>query len=588
MTTDFEIEEVFDEDVEPISGTADGKTRSADFMASREVENGYNNNAYLPKPGYQINWTAEKIKEYKKCKKDPVYFAEKYFTILTADGDEEFIKLYDFQKEAITASKTNRRLILCTSRQIGKTTVATVIILHFALFNSGKRVALLANKGDQAREILERIQLAFEMLPDFLKVGIKEWNKGSVVFENRSKIVAAATSSSAIRGKSQSMVYIDETAFVENWAAFSASVLPTLSSGKKSKTIFTSTPNGLNHFHKYWIGANRDKSDPTWNGYYAIEVPWWKIPDRDEVWKQEILASIDFDYQKFAVEFCCEFLGSSDTLISGSKLKELVHINPIKEQDGLRIFDTPEEGKTYAMVCDVAHGKGLDFSAFHVVDITEMPYKQVACYSNNMVTPVDYGELIFRVAKTYNEAHVLIESNDIGGQICNMIYNDFGYENVLFTINKGRAGKQLYGPTSKGEIGVKTTKTVKSTGCSIFKMILEADQLIIRDHTTINEISTFSKKGTSYEAEQGCNDDLVMGLVLFGWMSDQKFFKHLTDIDTLNTLKRQSEEELKAKLNSLDFIFSDGLKDQQRVPDEFVDSDGDVWYATESSWNNLI
>lgn len=278
------------------------------------VESGYNGNPNLPKAGYKVKWTPEKLKEWKRCKADPLYFAENYFYILTLDGGEEKINLYDFQKEAIEYYKKYKKMIVCTSRQVGKTTIATVIILHYALFFPAKRIALLANKGDAAREIMERIQMAFEMLPDFLKIGVKEWSKGTVILENKSKIVASATSGSAIRGRSQNMVYIDETAFVEGWDSFSASVLPTLSSGKKTKIIFTSTPNGLNHFYKYWESAKKGVGDPEWNGYMPIEVPWHKIPGRDEEWKQQILADIGFDLEKFEQEYCCVAKGSMITI----------------------------------------------------------------------------------------------------------------------------------------------------------------------------------------------------------------------------------------------------------------------------------
>lgn len=536
--------------------------------AGREVEAGYNGNNLLPKVGHKVQWDAHKLREYKKCAKDPVYFAEKYFTILTADGDEELINLYDFQKESIRAYLTHRKQIVCTSRQIGKTTVATVIILHFALFNKGKRIALLANKGDQAREILDRIQMAFEMLPDFLKVGVREWNKGTVLLENRSKIVATATSGSAIRGKTQSLVYIDETAFVEDWERFSASVLPTLSSGKKSKTIFTSTPNGLNHFHKYWVNANRDHSDPNWNNFYAIEVPWYKVPGRDEQWKQEILATIDFDMDKFRVEYECEFQGSSGTLIAGSKLKQLVHRDPVLSHEDFHQFERAIEGRVYTLIADVARGKGLDYSAFHVIDITNMPYRQVAVYHSNIVSPTDYASVIHGVARVYNNASILVEVNDIGAQVSETIWMDFEYENVLCTMNAGRSGKRITNGGGKGvDYGIRTSTSVKSTGCSMLKMLVEQDQLIVNHHGTIQELSTFSQKGKSFEAEHGCHDDLVMGLVLFGWLTTQNYFKDLTEINTLYKLREKSDDELLEDLTPFGLIY-DGLED---------DDDDDFW-----------
>lgn len=533
-----------------------------------DVEKGYNGNPNLPKVGYKIKWTKEKLDIYKRCAEDPVYFAENFFYILTVDGGEEKIQLYDFQKEAIQAYKHHRKLILCTSRQVGKTTVATAIILHYALFSSSKRIALLANKGDAAREIMERIQMAFEMLPDFLKIGVKEWNKGSVILENRSKIVASATSGSAIRGKSQNMLYIDETAFVEGWDSFSASVLPTLSSGKHTKTIFTSTPNGLNHFHKYWNDANKPRDSDEWNGFIPIEVPWHLVPGRDEAWKKQTLADISFDMEKFNQEYCCEFLGSSGTLINGATLKSLVHKYPIAEHEGFSQYFKPVPGHAYAIIVDVARGKGLDYSAFQVIDITSMPYQQVGVFRSNIINTSDYSGVIYRVAMGYNEAMVLVEVNDIGAEVSGMIFNDYEYENLLFTESGGRSGKRISGGGKNADPGIRTTKTVKSIGCSILKMLVEQQQLIINDHNSIQELSTFSKKGTSYEAEFGAHDDLVMGLVLFGWLTTQNFFKEMTDINTVYKLREKDEDQLMNELTPFGLVY-DGVNEYGESSSDF-------------------
>ena len=259
---------------------------------------GYNGNHNLPKANTRHNWSQAMVDEYKKCKNDPVYFAETYFKIVHVDHGLIPFKLYDYQKEAVLASMKNRKLVINASRQCGKTSVATVIILHYALFNDNKKVALLANKADMAQEILSRIQLAYEYLPHWLKCGVSEWNKRRIEFDNGTIIMAAASSSSSIRGQSVSMLYIDENAFVEHWDEFSASVMPTLSSGKETKMIFTSTPNGLNHFFHYCDGAKKKT-----NGFYYIEVPWTKVPGRDEKWKNEVLGSINHDLQKFEVEY---------------------------------------------------------------------------------------------------------------------------------------------------------------------------------------------------------------------------------------------------------------------------------------------
>jgi len=524
----------------------------------------YNGNVSLKKKGIPIQWTEDKVQEYIKCSKDPIYFAEKYINIVHVDHGLIPISLYNYQREIIKKITKNRRVTVVTSRQAGKTTTAVCVILHFVIFNDHKLVALLANKGDSAREILDRIKTAYEALPKWLQQGVIEWNKGSVEFENGSKILAGATSSSAIRGKSVSLLYIDETAFVENWDEFFASVFPTISSGKTTKILLTSTPNGLNHFYKTCEGARNET-----NGYQFVEVSWQAVPGRDLEWKNETLAAMDWDYEKFSQEYECQFLGSSGTLISGSKLKTLTSKTPIKENLGLKIYEEAEKDASYICVADVSRGKGLDYSAFHVINVTKLPYKQVCTFRSNLITPVEYTEVIYRAIKNYNNASVMVEINDIGGQVADLLYYEFEYENVLYTENAGRSGKRIssgFGTAHKDR-GIRTTMSVKSIGCSILKLLIEQDQLLINDFETIKELSTFSKKGVSYTAESGCHDDLVMGLVLFAWISDQQFFKELTDIQTLKYLREKSEEQIEEEM--LPFGFKDdGLDDEIELQKE--------------------
>lgn len=534
-----------------------------------QIDKGYNGNTNLKRKGTQVQFTADMVQEWIKCANDPIYFAEKYIKIVHVDHGLIPIVMYDYQKEIALAITNNRRVTVNTSRQAGKTTTAVAIILHYALFNDHKTVALLANKGDAAREILDRIKIAYEALPKWMQQGVEEWNKGSVEFENSCKIIAAATSSSAIRGKSISFLYIDETAFVENWDEFFASVFPTVSSGNTTKILFTSTPNGLNHFYKTCEGAKEveDGNVAGKNGYIYIEVPWYKVPGRDEKWKNETLAAMDFDLQKFSQEFECAFLGSSGTLIEGSKLKALVIKNPINEKDGLSQYVAPMEGHTYVAIVDVSRGKGLDYSAFSVIDVTKMPYRQVVSYRNNFVTPVDYAEIIHRVTTAYNSAFILVEVNDIGGQVSDILHFDFEVETLLFTESAGRTGKRISGGFGTNvDKGIRTTKSVKAVGCNILKLLIEQDQLIINDFNTINELSTFSRKGQSYEAESGCHDDLVMGLVLFSWLSDQTFFKDMTDINTLMKLRQKSEEEIMEDLIPFGYHVDDFEEDTSGKP----------------------
>jgi hypothetical protein len=512
------------------------------------IENtkGYNGNKFLPKSGVKHNWTPAMVLEYKKCMEDPIYFAEKYIKIVHVDHGLIPIRLYDYQKEIITNTFECRNNIVCTSRQAGKTTTACVIILHYIIFNTYKTVALLANKGDSAREILDRIKTSFESLPDWLKPGVEEWNKGSVQFENGCKILAGATSSSSIRGKSVAYLYIDETAFCEHWDEFYTSVYPTLSSGKETKLLFTSTPNGLNHFHAFWEGAQAE--GVAWNGFKSVEVAWDRVPGRDEKWKEDTLKSMNYDTEKFAQEFECSFIGSSGTLIAGWKLKLMKPKYPLfSSKEGLVQYEEPFGKNKYAIVVDVSRGKGIDYSAFQVIDVTTAKYQQVCVFRSNQILPYDYAQIVYRVAKTYNQAHVLVEVNDIGAQVADILWEDLEYDNILFTESNGRAGKKIstgFGRKGSRDQGIRTTKTVKAVGCSMLKMMVESDKLTINDKATIDELNRFSKKGNSWEAEEGFHDDLVMGLVLFGWLADQNFFKEETGINIVTELQEKDEEEM--------------------------------------------
>lgn len=511
---------------------------------------GYLGNSHLKKVQEEIEWTGDLIKEYMKCAKDPVYFAKEYIKIVHVDKGLVPFDMYDYQKEIVRKITDNRRLAVLTARQSGKTTTAVAVILHYILFNEFKTVAILANKGDASREVMARVKLAYEALPKWLQQGIEEWNKGNIALENGCQVLAGTTSSSAIRGKSVNFLYLDEVAFIEGYDEFFASVYPTISSGESTKLLMTSTPNGLNHFWKTCQGAK----DGT-NGYEYEEVMWYDVPGRDEKWRLETIEALDHDEEKFNQEYCCQFLGSSGTLINGQKLKELASQQVLFESDGLKQYERPESGRNYTMTVDVARGKGLDYSCFSVIDTTDMPYKQVAVYRDNLIGPIDFASIIYRVGRIYNEAAVLIEVNDIGEQVADVLNLDYGYENLLYTTNNGRSGKMLTGGFGKkADNGIRTTKMVKATGCSMLKMLVEQNQLIIRDENTIEELKRFSKKANSFQAESGFHDDLVMNLVLFAWMVEQPYFKDMTDINTLIKLREKTEEQIEEELLPFGFI----------------------------------
>jgi hypothetical protein len=511
----------------------------------------YNGNPNLKRSQQKIQFTPDMVQEWLKCSQDPVYFTETYMKIISIDKGLISFKLYDYQKEMLRSMKDNRYTIIATARQAGKSTTTCAFILWYVLFHGEKTVALLANKGETAREILGRIQLAFQHLPKWLQQGVKEWNKGSFELENNSRVIASSTSSDNIRGYSINLLFIDEAAFIENWDSFFTSVYPTISSGKDSKIVLVSTPNGLNHFYSIWVNASEKR-----NQYEALKVMWHDVPGRDEKWRVETLSGMNFDTQKFEQEYCVEFMGSSGTLISGWKLKELVHLNTLHQNEGLYVYRQPEAGHSYVLVADVSRGKGLDYSAFQLIDVTTMPYQQVAIYRNNNVTPYDFATTINQIGRIYNKAAVLVEINDIGESVSVTLHNELEYENVLFTENAGRSGKRIttgFGGSSIDK-GIRTTKVVKAVGCSMLKLLVEQNQLVINDFNTIAELGTFSKKANSFEAESGHHDDLVMCLVLFGWLTDQQYFKEYTNINTLMKLRDKTDEDIENDLIPFGFV----------------------------------
>jgi hypothetical protein len=545
------------------------------------MHRGYLGNALLKRVNTQINWSAEQVQEFMKCADDPIYFTEKYVKIIHVDRGLIGFELYDWQKEMFEAMTEERYSAFVVARQGGKSVAVGAWLLWFILFHQNVSIGLLANKGDTAREILGRIQRSYQHLPGWIQHGVIEWRKGSFELENGSRIIAAATSSDNVRGYTFNIVYLDEVAHVENYEEFFASVFPTISSGMSTKIIQTSTPFGLNHFYKTVELGKRPKDSPEYNGYRIIEVPWNKIPGRNEEWKEKTLMGLNYDYEKFDQEYGIQFMGSSGTLISGWKLKELLFKVPIYEnKEGLKQYTRPEPNHHYVIVADTSEGKGQNYSAFQCIDITTMPYDQVCTFRNNLITPMDFASIIHSTARLYNDAHVLPEVTTLGEQVGNALLFDFSYEGLLMTVNQGRFGKKLVAGfgTPKNDKGVRTTKLVKAVGCSMLKLLLEQNQLMINDHATIEELSRFSKKGSSYEAEPGSTDDLTMCLVLFGWMTNQVLFKELSSIHTLDKLREIDEEQIQQDMIPFGFIV-DGKDEEEPIP-----GPNWLWRKVEPDW----
>ena len=535
-------------------------------------ENVYLGNPNLKKANTAIEFTKDQIEEFIKCKDDPVYFARNYIRIVSLDEGLVPFEPYKFQEKLISRFHKNRFNICMMPRQTGKSTTSVSYLLHFIVFNDSVNVGILANKASTARELLSRLQLAYENLPKWMQQGIIAWNKGSMELENGSKVLAASTSASAVRGMSFNILFLDEFAFVPNHIAdsFFASVYPTITSGKSTKVIMVSTPHGMNHFYRMWHDAERGQ-----NEYVPTSVHWSEVPGRDEKWREQTIKNTSEN--QFKVEFECEFLGSVDTLINPAKLRAMVYDRAIQSGNGLDVYEKPIDNHDYVCTVDVARGGGNDYSAFVIVDITEYPHRVVAKYKNNEIKPMLFPSIIYETVKSYNNAWVLCEVNDIGDQVAAILNYDLEYPNLLQCSMRGRAG-QIVGQGFSGkktQLGLKMSKAVKAVGCSNLKTMIEADKVLFKDYDIISELTTFIHKRNSFEAEDGCNDDLAMCLVIYAWLVAQDYFKELTDQDVRKRLYEDQRDQIEQDMAPFGFI-SDGLED-----DVIQGDDGTLWRKTD-------
>jgi hypothetical protein len=481
-------------------------------LREKNIEQGYMGNPKLPAPGARRKFSREQIEEIYKCSKDVEYFAEKYFTIVNVDEGKQLIELYEYQKEVLKKLQNNRFNILTQSRQSGKSTIITIFICWFILFNRDKNVAILANKGKTAKMLLGRIKFAYELLPDFLKDPVVEWNKESIKLDNGCTVFSAATSSDSISGESVSLLFVDEVAKVDGWEEFWSSTYPTISSGKETRVVMVSTAKGLNHYWRLWQKAIKGESE-----FVPTEINWDKVPGRDEEWKKTQIANTNED--QFLQEHCNVFVGSQHTLIKMQALRELSPMDPIYQNaEGIKIYEETKDDHVYVITVDTGHGKGLDFSCFSIIDITEYPFKQVGIFRANDISPFLYPTVIYNWATKYNNAYVIVENNDLGAVVASTLNYDLEYENLL------NASDTFGDPSKKYELGTRTTVRTKAIGCNSLKELIEEKKFIVNDEDTIDELTTFVAKGKSYEADQGAHDDTVATLFIFGWFSRTDFF----------------------------------------------------------------
>ena len=525
-------------------------------MSSR---NFYKNNSGLKAANVAVSYTEEQIQEYIKCRQDPVYFIENYAKIVSLDEGVITFKLYDYQKNYIRALHENTRTLTMWPRQQGKSTTVAAYTAWYINFNEHKSAAILANKQSIAVEIFRRVQFIIENLPPWLQQGISEWNKTSLTLENGSVCFAAATSPSAVRGKSISLLILDEMAHMNPRLAdeFIKSVFPTISSSETAKMAIISTPNGLNHFYKLWTDAESQRND-----FITLQASWRDHPKRNQAWADKHLKEVG--PVTFTPEYECSFVGSSYTLIDGNRLATIPFQEPFYKKANLEIFKKPIDKHSYVITVDTSRGAHQDFSAFTIIDVSAMPYEVVGIFKDNTISTLEYPHLIFNTAREYNNAYLLIETNDLGEEVSNVIWHEYEYENVYFTDAKGLAFR-------RGYPGVRTTSKVKSLGCSVLKELIEKDQLILNSFRIIEELGVFVLSRKSYAADDtSINDDLCTCLWLFAWLSKQDVFQDVININLRGVLTEKKQEYIDQMMTPFGF-YDDGLQDinsnSTRLPD---------------------
>ena len=523
-------------------------------------EFGYLGNHLVKRDGVETSFTKEEVLEYKRCMEDPCYFAKKYIKIISLDDGLVPFELYPYQEKMFKHFNDNRFSIVLACRQSGKSISSVVFLLWYACFHPEKTIAILANKGAVAREMLARITLALENLPFFLQPGCKALNKGSIEFSNNSKIVASATSGNSIRGMSINLLFLDEFAFVENDAQFYTSTYPVVSAGKDTQIIICSTANGIgNVYHKLWEGAVQKT-----NEFIPFRVDWWDVPGRDDKWRTETVANTS--ELQFEQEFGNTFHGRGNTLISANHLLAQASIEPEFFKDNVWIYKQPIKEHEYVMTVDVSKGRAQDYSTFTIIDVSTQPFEQVATFRDNNISPMLMPDIIYKYANTYNQAYVVIESNDQGAVVCNGLYYDLEYENMF-----------VESSIKANALGATMTKRVKRIGCSSIKDLIEQGKLKINDAQTIVEMSTFVSKGNTYMAQAPNHDDLMMNLVLFAWFTTTDVFQSLTDIDMKDLLYKERLKSIQDDMLPFGYVESGNYEKDKYTKDE----DGNIWFETE-------
>lgn len=467
----------------------------------------YRNDPQLRRENVKLSLTQDHVNEFVKCSNDPIYFIENYCHVNDPNFGLKIITLRDYQKRLIQSVHDSKYNILNLPRQSGKSTTLSLYLVWQICFKNDTVSAILANKEKTAREIFGKVLDCFRLVPQFLKPGVKEYNKSSIQLDTGSKIIIAATSESGIRGYTiNGTLLLDECAHLATpmFNHFYESVYPTISTAKDSKIVLVSTPNGLNHFYKIWQDAVNKKS-----GYIPFTINWNEVPGRDDAWRKKEISNIG--EENFKQEYECSFVGGHKCLFNQTTLEKITYKLPImKLYDGdLLVYQNPIKDRKYLLVCDISEGLGKDYHTMNIIDVTSFPFEQVAVYTNNTADLPVIPYIIEKIAKQFNDAMVLVENNGANKVVTNILFSTIEYENTY---------------ADDKEIGIRMTKTTKKAGIAKLKELIENQGIIINDFNTLKEMSNFIKKGESYKASAGNTDDIVMGLVLFSYFTNLEFF----------------------------------------------------------------
>lgn len=532
-------------------------------MFDDAIDTSYKGNKNLKPRGTNISYSADQVKEYLKCSNDPIYFMKNYIKIVNLDKGLMLFDMFPFQEKMVKNLLNHRNTIFKLPRQSGKTTTTAAFAIHQAIFIDNYSILIAANKARTAIDIMKRIREAFQFLPKWLQQGVIKWNEGSVEFENGSRIVAVPTTSDAARGFSYNMIVLDEFAFLPKNIAdeFFTSVIPTISSGETTKIAILSTPKGMNHFYKLWTETEKKQTN-----FKPLEIKWNDVPGRDAAFKKRMLESFGGDVTRWLQEFEADFIGTSNTLISPTTIKNLVFDKPIGQtQVGVTIYEQPIPDHTYFMCVDTAEGKGLDYHAFTVMDITSIPFNVVARFRNNVLSELLLPDIIYQMAKIYNEAFVLIETRSLGASVSGQLFYELEYPNILAAEPRGRNGLVLTNFRDKNR-GLSTSAQSRAIGCSRMKVLVESGQLLFKDFEIIEELSNFVLIRDKFQADEGYHDDLVMTMIMFSWASSTAFFKELTNVN-IKDVFHDKLKEIQDNLVPFGFIVGSADDFGNDIPD---------------------